>query len=155
MQLAAIYGSVSASDGLLSDMGTLCDVLGSNGISDDLSELTGYAGNTLDNLNDLENTAYSILSQTETLLSQIQTLDSTVNSYVPELKTTLSDTKDLIGSLNTTVGDTHGTKRRHPHSGRRYADSDLFRQTGNGGNQGIDRTVSRVIRNFSNSSNIG
>lgn len=108
MQLAAIYGSVSASDGLLSDMGTLCDVLGSNGISDDLSELTGYAGNTLDNLNDLENTAYSILSQTETLLSQIQTLDSTVNSYVPELKTTLSDTKDLIGSLNSTVGDTHG-----------------------------------------------
>ena len=102
------YGIFTASSDLLDDMGSLCDILGSDGVSGDLSGLTGLAGDTLGDLDDLSDSADSVLSQTETILDQVQKLDDTVNKYVPDLQSTLSDTKDMVSNLNTTVTDTHG-----------------------------------------------
>ena len=107
-QMVQLYG-LSQSDltsGLVSDLSSLCDALGSGGLSGDLKDLTAMTGDTLKDLDDLTDVSDDVLSQLQTVLEQAKDLDDTVNRYVPDLQSTLSDTKTILTATTDTLGDT-------------------------------------------------
>ena len=104
--LSANYGIVTASSNLLTDMGTLCDIMGSSGVTADLTKLTGLSADVLTDLDSLNSVAQDIVKQSETALDQAQALDDTLNQYVPDLQSLLTDTKSTVSGLSATMGDT-------------------------------------------------
>ncbi|MCI2057705.1 MAG: hypothetical protein LKJ80_00645 [Oscillibacter sp.] len=106
-KLRALSAS-NTGDGLLANLSDLCSVMGSDGLSKDLTKLSRLAGDTMDDLDSLIDVADQALKTSSTLLDQVQALDDTVNRYVPDLKATLEDTKTIVSSLTSTVSDTRG-----------------------------------------------
>ena len=93
--------------GLLANMTSLCDTLGTNGLTGDLTSLSALTAATAGDMSTLIDLGDSVLTKADTLITEANTLNSQINKYAPELKSALEDTKTLIGSVTTTVSDTH------------------------------------------------
>lgn len=102
--------------GLLAQLSALCDTLGTvnsngtlnGGLTKDLADLGGLAGNTLDDLDDLADVGDDLLDLADELLDEAQAANDLVDKYAPELKDTLAETKTLVTTMTATVSDTHG-----------------------------------------------
>lgn len=94
--------------GLLENLSSLLEHMGSGALTGDLSSLLGKTDITLGHLDGTTGVARDILDRVDSLLDDLADLDDTINDQIPGLRDTLRDTKTLVGDMVTTIGDTHG-----------------------------------------------
>ena len=103
-KLLSLY---TASQNLTVNAKTLCDLLGSNGLSGDLGSLLSSTGSALDTLKYLSSEAEDLLNEADDVLDALDNLDDITGKYIPDLKAALTETSSTIKKLMTTITDTH------------------------------------------------
>lgn len=94
--------------GLLENLSSLLEHMGSGGLTGDLSSLVGKTDTTLGHLDGTADVGRDIIGRLDALLDDLEALDNTVSSQVPGLRDTLRDTKALVNDMVATIDDTHG-----------------------------------------------
>lgn len=105
--------------GMLNSLETLCQTLGTGGLSGDLKEMSAMASDILNDISAQKGTAAALIKELDDLgdiasgvlknldegLDLLKTLDDTVNSYVPKAQDALSDTKQIVNTTTTGIRD--------------------------------------------------
>lgn len=142
-----LSGIATPTASVIGDLSSLCNALGDERLSDDLSALAKLAGSILKDLKDHEGDAADLLDDLDGLgdlavrvskngdaaLELLKSLDDTLNTYQPKVQQALTDSKALSDTAQAGLRDTHAFLS---------SAEALLRQSGQGLDAGAKQTLS-------------
>ncbi len=93
-------------NGLLNNLASLCDTMGSDGLTEDLTDLTGVLGDTAVDMSDTLSVSGTMITTINQLIDDADGLYDIWKDNVPELKSTLTSTRTMLNSTTNLLEDT-------------------------------------------------